>query len=174
MADLDKIFNLEFIDEVMQENSDLDEVIEKLVMKAHDQAAKIKTLEQLEGKSIEKGGIVLLKHCPMSGIIKIIKEKNFQKTGKKDFPDFYKKLIQKYIEKYPDEAGALHPFCIVHQAMREIFGANNDMLIRQIACQSSEKKVAISKKGMELANLTEEKVKDMIRDYACAYIKKDY
>lgn len=70
----------------------------------------------------------------MSKLINTIKEKRFQETGKKDFPDFYKKIIQRYIEKYPSEAAVLHPFCIVHQAMREIIGASsNDVLIRQIA-----------------------------------------
>lgn len=174
MTELDKICNLEFIEKVLQENIDVDKLIEQLVLKAHEAAPTVESLEKLEGKSIKKGNIVLLKHCPMIKIIQTIKEKNFKKTGKKDFPAFYKKIIQKYTEKYPDDAAILHPFCIVHQAIREIICASKNILARQIACRDSSGKVATSKKGLKLASLTEDEVKDMIKEYACAYFTKRF
>jgi len=172
MSDLNKIFTAEFIDQVINDSGDVDEIIEILVTRAHEKAKKVETLEKLEGKSVEKGKITLLKRCPMIEAIKTIKEKNFQKTGKKDFPDSYKKITVKYIEKYPNEAGVLHPFCIVHQVMREIFAASKNMLIRHIACQTPDGKIAISNTGKELAGLSEKEVRDMIKGYTCSYLKK--
>ena len=174
MIKLQEICNLEFAEKVLQENINVDDLIETLVLRAHKEAPNIKSQEELEGKSIQKGDAVLLKQCPMVKVINEIKEKNFQKTGKREFPDFYKKIIQRYIEKYPDEAAVLHPFCIVHQAMREIIGASKDFLIRQIACRSADGKIVMSKNGLKAANLTADEVKAMIEKHACLYLKKHF
>lgn len=174
MTRLEKICNLEFAEKFLMENIDVDELLEKLVLKANKEAPKIKSLEQLEGRAIEKDNIALLKQCPMVPIINAIKERNFQKTGKREFPKFYNKLVKRYIEKYPDEAAILHPFCIVHQAMREIIGASKDILVRQIACKSVDGKIAISKRGKKLANLTDNEIKTMLKDNACIYLNKHF
>ena len=174
-TELEKICTVEYIESLLNKYVDVDELIEKLVLKAHDEAPNIESLKKLEGESITTNDLVLLKKCPMANIIKQIKEKNLQETGKREFPPFYKKIIMKYKEKYPDEAGILHPFCIIHQSMREIIADNKHEFIRHIACKSSDTgELAVSKNGLKQANISLEKLEKLIEEHACAYLKRNF
>lgn len=172
---IEKICTVEYIEELLNKYIDVDELIEKLVLKAQEESTRINTLVELEGKADSIEDLIILKKCPMANIIKKIKEKNYQKTGKKEFPSFYNKIIDRYKEKYPEHAGILHPFCIIHQAMREIIGANSNLLIKHIACQSPDTgEIAISKNGLKEAKISVEKIKKLLDGHACAYLKHNF
>ncbi|MBI2848705.1 MAG: hypothetical protein HYX88_01040 [Chloroflexi bacterium] len=171
MLSLQRICSLDFINTVLREGADVDEVVETLVLKAEEEAKNVDSLQELEGEAIEDGEIRILKECPMVPILDMVRKENLVRTGREELPMFYQDIVERFIEQNPGEGAILHPICIVHQAMRDIIGSEKGALTRQIACRStSSGKVVVSRNGLSIANLTEHQARDAIDGYACMYI----
>lgn len=174
MPEIQRICNIEFIRATLREGTEVDELIEALVRKAQEEAENVETLEALEGEVIQDDDeLRILKECPMVSLLGLVKKETLARTGKDELPGFYKEIVQRYSERNPDDAAILHPLCIFHQVMRDVIGARNGKLTRQVACRSGESgKVVISENGRLLANLTEDRIREKIDGYACLYMQR--
>lgn len=173
MLDIQRICTLDFVHSVIRKGEDVDTIVEALVLKADEEAKNVNSLEELEGEAIEEGAIRILKKCPMVPVLEIIRKENLARTGREELPAFYQDIVDRFIEQHPGEGAQLHPLCIVHQAMRDIIGSHKGRLTRQIACRSPfTGKVVFSQNGLNLANLTVDRVRDKIEGHACMYMTR--
>ena len=136
---------------------------------AHDRGGS--PLEALEGSSARDGNIFILKKCPMSRLVESLKE-----DGK--LPKYYLEVVKKYVELYKTKGAIIHPFCIVHQVLREQVGENirvngGRMLVYQVACRSlASGKVVYATEGTSRVNISQEEIDKKIDGNACMYLVK--
>lgn len=179
---LEKICNLDFVHQLLEDNKNngIDHLIELLVLKALEEAKNVSSLKSLEGESSAKGNLRILKTCPMASTLNAIKKENLAKTGKKKFPKIFQDIVQKYLEKYPNEGAILHPLCIVHQAIRDIIASKKNFISRGIACRGAachspkKENIAYSKEGIHLSGKTKKQVTTLIKGHSCVYLLKKF
>ncbi len=128
-------------------------------------------LDALEGKADNEEELFVLNQCPMTKMLESV-----MVDGK--LPDFYQKIVDKYIEIHKTKGAILHPFCIVHQIIRATVGEHmkvkgKPMKVYQVACRSmSSGKVVFATEGMSRTEMDQEAVKKKIEGKACMYILK--
>jgi hypothetical protein len=165
--------NPKYINSVLQYGAKIEDMIKQLEQKGNDLAETVKTLKELEGVSLIKGGLHILVKCPMVPVLESVKKANAEFTGEPSLPDFYPQLVEAYINKHPFDAGVLHPLCIAHQQIRKAFGAKHGLEIQQIACRSDSGEVVYSQQGLKAAGLTEAQACKEIGENACLFICKN-
>jgi len=132
---------------------------------AHD--AKQSALIDLEGESTLDGNMIYLKRCPMSGLL--------AETTKGGKPEHFDKIVDKWKQLYKNKGAILHPYCIVHQVIRQEIAEKTSvngkkLRVYQVACSSADgTKMAFADEGLKKYNLTPEAAKKMIRGSACMY-----
>ncbi len=133
---------------------------------AHDRGGS--PLEALEGSSLRDGNVFVLKKCPMGKLVESLKE-----DGK--LPKYYLEVVQKYVALYKSKGAIIHPFCIVHQVIREQVGESikvngGRMLVYQVACRSlASGKVVYATEGTSRVSMTQEEIDKKIDGNACMY-----
>lgn len=128
-------------------------------------------MQELEGKGIRKGDLIILEDCPVAGL----KEHPIDlfKTGNR-FPPEWDAIVEEYKQVFKNDA-ILHPLCIVHQRIREelakkIPKGDSYMHATEVACRSmTSGKVAFSDWGLQLSGETKEEVEKLIDKKACVY-----
>ena len=126
----------------------------------------------LEGKADRKGDVYVLKGCPMAQRVESMKGEQ----GK--LPKFYLKIGDKYKDIYKTKGAILHPFCIVHQVIREMVGqkikvGGKPVKVYQVACRALKSgKTAYASEGMDRIGLDKDGVDKMIDGKACMYLAK--
>jgi len=136
---------------------------------AHDSGRS--PLEALEGSSTRDDRVFILKKCPMGKLVESLKE-----DGK--LPKYYLEVVQKYIALYKSKGAIIHPFCIVHQVIREQVGESikvngGRMLVYQVACRSlASGKVVYATEGTSRVDMTLEEIGKKIDGNACMYLVK--
>lgn len=136
---------------------------------AHDRGGS--PLEALEGSSARDGHVFVLKKCPMGKLVESLKE-----DGK--LPKYYLEVVKKYVELYKSKGAIIHPFCIVHQVIREQVGESikvngGRMLVYQVACRSlASGKVVYATEGTSRVDMTQEAIDKKIDGNACMYLVK--
>jgi len=132
---------------------------------AHD--AKKSALIKLEGDSVREGNIVYLKRCPMSILLK--------ETTKDGRPEYFDRIVEKWKQLYKNKGAILHPYCIVHQVIRQdlaekTVAGDKKLRIYQIACSSPDgSNMAFAEEGLKKYKLTPEAAREMIKGSACMY-----
>lgn len=121
-------------------------------------------LKRLDGTLLRyespRGGLLISPVCPFVNFFNTIAEESF---------------IKEYIKVFKNE-GVIHPFCIVHQIIREELLARiskgplftHPVLIgtRNLLTGS----LAVSKNNLSFINIPEEDFKKILNGYACAFI----
>jgi len=126
---------------------------------------------KLEGQAERDENLIILKQCPMS---KLLSEVSVD--GK--LPDYYKTIVDKYIQIYKNKGAILHPFCIVHQVIRAHVGdhikvGGKSLKVYQVACRSmTSGKVVYANEGMSKVDMTKEEVDAKLEGKACMYLLK--
>jgi len=126
---------------------------------------------KLEGQAERDENLIILKQCPMS---KLLSEVSVD--GK--LPDYYKTIVDKYIQIYKNKGAILHPFCIVHQVIRAHVGdhikvGGKNLKVYQVACRSmTSGKVVYANEGMSKVDMTKEEVDAKLEGKACMYLLK--
>lgn len=101
----------------------------------------------------------------MSSVMGEIKKRNGGKI-----PDYFTKIVDSYLSRSQRRRAILHPLCIVHQIIRKTFGQEKGMYFQQIACRSTTTgEIVFDDDGIVMSGLSEEKIKEMIKDSACMY-----
>jgi hypothetical protein len=117
------------------------------------------------------GNVFILKKCPMGKLVESLKE-----DGK--LPKYYLEVVKKYVELYKSKGAIIHPFCIVHQVIREQVGESirvngGRMLVYQVACRSlASGKVVYATEGTSRVDMTQEDIDKKIDGNACMYFVK--
>ncbi len=127
--------------------------------------------DALEGKADREGTLFVLKGCPMTNLLNSV-------TVDGRLPEFYKKIVDKYLEIYKTKGAILHPFCIVHQVIRATVGEHikiNDKPVKvyQVACRSmTSGKVVYATEGTGRAGMERPEIDKKIEGKACMYLIK--
>ena len=125
----------------------------------------------LEGLSDRIDDVMVLKQCPMTGLLKALST-----DGK--LPDFYQQIVDKFVSMHKNKGAILHPFCIVHQVIRAAIGEHvkiggKPVRVYQIACRSmSSGKVVFANEGTTKVALSEDDILKKIDGKACMYLLK--
>lgn len=171
MNKLETEITIEFAKLVLQYGKKIEEIEKELEKKGTELGTQIKDLEDLEGQSVKNGDCSILINCPMTKLLKEIKQTNEELTGINELPLFYKEVIANYIKLHPGEEAILHPLCIVHQIIRKNIGKVNNLAIQQVACRSMETgKVVIAKNGIKKCQFLEKDVTHLLAQNACLYL----
>ena len=113
----------------------------------------------LEISDAPKGGrMVRLKGCPFAGAINKLDP----------WSDHAKRMVQRFNES-PRGGAAIHPICISHLSVREVYGGIN------LGCRSAASgQMAISVPALlEEAGMTEDEVRQRLDGNACLYVLKN-
>ncbi len=155
----------DFVMEILKEGLDVNNLINVLENTGFELAGEVKSLEELEGESVKDGDVYILKSCPMSNVIEEIKRRN---NG--SFPEYFRNIVDVYLKRSQRRRAILHPLCIVHQIIRKTFGQEKGMYFQQVACRSIKTgEVVFDDDGIVMSGLSEEEIKEMIKDSACIY-----
>lgn len=128
-------------------------------------------VQQLEGRGVRKGDLVILDDCPVAGLHDSAIEL-FMEGGK--FPPEWDAIVEEYKQVFKNEA-ILHPLCIVHQRIREELAKKipkgpSYVHATEVACRSMKTgKVVLSDWGMQLSGETKEELEKLIDRKACIY-----
>jgi len=137
----------------------------------NDHMAGKSPFDALEGKAECEENLFVLNHCPMTKLLESV-----MVDGK--LPDFFQRIVDKYIEIHKGKGAILHPFCIVHQVIRATVGDHikvkgKPLKVYQVACRSmSSGKVVFATEGTTRIELDQEAIKEKIEGKACMYILK--
>jgi len=137
-----------------------------------DYDASTDPMQQLEGKGVRKGDLIILDDCPVAGL-KECPIKLFQEEGK--YPPEWKAIMDEYKQVFKNDA-ILHPLCIVHQRIREelakkIPKGKSSVQATEVACRSMlDGKIVFSEYGLQLSGETKEEIEKMIEGKACIYL----
>lgn len=191
MSLLEKKLTKKWAEEVITENNrlviaiihDLQEmgkqIAEELEIKEYDSLERFldehdkgkSPLDMLEGKTDREGNLFVLKECPMTKLLASV-----MVDGKE--PEFYKKIVDKYLEIYRTKGAILHPFCIVHQVIRATVGDHvkikgKPMKVYPVACRStSTGKIVYATEGTSRVELEKAEVDKKIDKKACMFLIK--
>lgn len=189
MSLLEKRLTRDWADEVLRENGRLTSaIIYDLQEKGREVAAElgIKDYESieafledhakggspfvvLEGEADRDGNIVVLRNCPMTAILSSV-----MVDGK--LPEFYQNIVDKYTAIHKTKGAILHPFCIVHQVIRETVGEHvkvggKPMKVSQVACRSvNSGKVVYATEGTKKVAMEKPEIDKKIKGKACMYL----
>jgi ASC-1-like (ASCH) protein len=127
--------------------------------------------DSLEGKADREGSLFVLKDCPMTKLLNAV-----MVNGK--LPEFYQKIVDKYLEIYKTKGAILHPFCIVHQVIRATVGEHikingKPLKVYQVACRSmSSGKIVYATEGTSRVEMEKPEIDKKIDKKACMYLIK--
>jgi len=128
-------------------------------------------MQDLEGKGMRKGDLVILEDCPVAGLRDPAIDL-FKQAGR--FPPEWEAIVDEYKQVFKNDA-ILHPLCIVHQRIREelakkIPKGKSFVHATEVACRSmSTGKVVYSDWGIQLSGETKEEIEKLIDNKACIY-----
>jgi hypothetical protein len=127
-------------------------------------------LVELEGSSsIDTNHVVVLRHCPMAGVMKAL-------AADGELPAFYAKIVEGYRMQNPGSNAILHPGCIAHQVARQMIikeievGGESDLNFYQLACRSEATgRVVYDDNGLAAVGMSKETAQALVSGSACLY-----
>ncbi|MCR4316606.1 MAG: hypothetical protein NUW37_09690 [Planctomycetes bacterium] len=167
--------DVKFIRTLVCDEFEIDALIDELRESAEEMATVPEDKDEFSSKKEDHSqSLGVLKVCPMEPALRRIMAEFYAETGEYDVPEFYDRILRRYYERFPEEAAALHPLCILCQSMRDIRGFESGFLTTQILCRSTlTGDVAYSKLGLRIAKLTPEQASEKLSGHACLYHQRE-
>lgn len=164
MLKLSSEINAGYVEEVLTSDVAIDKLLNILEAKGKEMAAQISSMEELEGESVVKGNLRILKQCPMAEVIAEVKAHN-----NNALPPHYDEIVAAFKNKYPNRGAILHPLCIIHQVIRTTFGMEHGEYYEEVACRGGDGTIVVSQDGLVMSGLTDEEAKQTVSGSACLY-----
>lgn len=165
MAILADEITADYVMSLITEDVSVSDLLETLEAKGNELGKRIKSMEELEGRSRQEGNLSILEACPMSSAIAEIEKRN---GG--ELPRHFGRVVDAFKKKHPGRGAILHPLCIIHQVVRTRFGMEHGQYFEEVACRSAGSgEIVFAKDGLVMSELIEEEARRLIANAACLY-----